>query len=329
MPRVLRVLYLLATETSPQRSPLTELEGQTWACAPAGNQGNASFQMGRIGEVADPATPVWKGNTRVCMPLPGNLARSQEALGAAMCAFVHAQRRCMCAHTRAPRTAQQDCRQCRARGTAGKSVQATMVLQVKFDVDGAGAQTMPALPRNLPRVLGPPAPGEDLFSGPSTPKTAPKPFVPTTPSKSRPAKTPVTVAAFRKRRSQLAASAFAECVLCGISLAIVILSACHQNLKAAWRGLRGSTCLSGCMTPFRKVLCMQRCRKILHCHGLQVQHKGVHGPFTSRPGDWLERAPQDHGRHHALPEGGVCCARCWPEVSAHPPPRKMAWHGNA
>lgn len=109
-----------------------------------------------------------------------------------------------------------------------------MVLQVKFDVDGAGAQTMPALPRNLPIVLGTPVPGKDLSSGPSTPKTAPKPFVPTTPLKSRPAKTPVTVAAFRKRRSQLAASAFAECVLCVIFLAIVILRICHHHDCVAW-----------------------------------------------------------------------------------------------
>ena len=187
------------------------------------------FPDGPHGEVADPATPVWKGNTRVCMPLSGTSPRSQEASGAAMCAIVHAQWCCIRAHNSDPRTAQQGCRQCGAKGTAGKSVQASLVVQVKFAVDGAGAQTMPALPRNLPRVLGTPAPGEDLSSGPSTPKTAPKPFVPTTPLKSRPAKTPVTVAAFRKRRSQLAASAFAECVPCVISSAVVILSICHHD----------------------------------------------------------------------------------------------------
>jgi len=86
-----------------------------------------------------------------------------------------------------------------------------MPLQVTFTLDGAGRQTMPPLPKNLPRVLGTPVQTEIMYDVPSTPKTAPGPFHPTTPSKSRPAKTPVTVAAFRKRRSQLAASAFQEC----------------------------------------------------------------------------------------------------------------------
>ena len=86
-----------------------------------------------------------------------------------------------------------------------------MVVQVTFALGGAGAQTMPAVPKTLPRVMGTPLHVGDVYTVPSTPKTAPTPFYPTTPSKSRPAKTPVTVAAFRKRRSQLAASAFKEC----------------------------------------------------------------------------------------------------------------------
>lgn len=77
-------------------------------------------------------------------------------------------------------------------------------------MDGLSAQTLPPMPRNLPRVLNTPLRGEDLPSMPKTPKTAPSPFYPHTPSKSRPAKTPGTVAAFRKRRLQLAASAFQE-----------------------------------------------------------------------------------------------------------------------
>jgi len=84
-------------------------------------------------------------------------------------------------------------------------------LQVTFTLDGAGAHTMPPLPKNLLKVLGTPVQTKIMYDVPSTPKTAPGPFHPTTPSKSRPAKTPVTVAAFRKRRSQLAASAFQEC----------------------------------------------------------------------------------------------------------------------
>ena len=85
-----------------------------------------------------------------------------------------------------------------------------MALQVTFALHGAGAQTMPAVPKHLPRVLGTPLRSGEAYTVPSTPKTAPTPFYPTTPSKSRPAKTPVTVAAFRRRRSQLAASAFQE-----------------------------------------------------------------------------------------------------------------------
>lgn len=98
-------------------------------------------------------------------------------------------------------------------GQAGLSreMRKFMPLQVTFTLDGAGRQTMPPLPKNLPRVLGTPVQTEIMYDVPSTPKTAPGPFHPTTPSKSRPAKTPVTVAAFRKRRSQLAASAFQEC----------------------------------------------------------------------------------------------------------------------
>ena len=84
-------------------------------------------------------------------------------------------------------------------------------MQVTFALGEAGARTMPAVPKNLPRVMGTPLHVGDVYTVPSTPKTAPTPFYPTTPSKSRPAKTPVTVAAFRKRRSQLAASAFKEC----------------------------------------------------------------------------------------------------------------------
>ena len=59
-------------------------------------------------------------------------------------------------------------------------------LQVTFALDGAGAQTMPAVPKHLPRVLGTPLPSSEACTVPSTPKTAPSPFYPTTPSKSRP-----------------------------------------------------------------------------------------------------------------------------------------------
>lgn len=86
-----------------------------------------------------------------------------------------------------------------------------VAVQVTFAVDSVGAQPMPSLPRILPRALGTPLPRNDAYAVPSTPKTAPTPFYPKTPSKSRPGKTPVTVAAFRKRRIQLAASAFHEC----------------------------------------------------------------------------------------------------------------------
>ena len=96
-----------------------------------------------------------------------------------------------------------------------------MTLQVTFAVGGAGAQTMPAVPKHLPRVLGTPLHVGDVYTMPSTPKTAPTPFYPSTPSKSRPAKTPVTIAAFRKRRSQLAASAFQECGLVHLDRLIV------------------------------------------------------------------------------------------------------------
>ena len=83
-------------------------------------------------------------------------------------------------------------------------------VQVNFMLDGA--QTLPTLGKHVPRVLSTPvAPEEEL---PATPKTAPAPFYPTTPSKSRPDKTPVTVAAFRKRRIQLVASAFQEYAAC-------------------------------------------------------------------------------------------------------------------
>ena len=86
-------------------------------------------------------------------------------------------------------------------------------MQVNFLLDGA--QTLPTLGKHMPRVLSTPmAPEEELPSEPATPKTAPAPFYPTTPSKSRPGKTPGTVAAFRKRRTQLAASAFTECAAC-------------------------------------------------------------------------------------------------------------------
>ena len=106
-------------------------------------------------------------------------------------------------------------------------------MQKSFALGGAGAQTMPAVPKNLPRVMGTPLHVGDVYTMPSTPKTAPTPFYPTTPSKSRPAKTPVTVAAFRKRRSQLAASAFKECgSLCWLDRSAHTLSvptlSCHH-----------------------------------------------------------------------------------------------------
>lgn len=86
-------------------------------------------------------------------------------------------------------------------------------MQVNFTLDGA--QTLPPLSKHVPRVLSTPgAPEEELPSMPATPKTAPAPFYPITPSKSRPSKTPGTVAAFRKRRTQLAALAFKECAAC-------------------------------------------------------------------------------------------------------------------
>ena len=59
--------------------------------------------------------------------------------------------------------------------------------------------SVPALPRALPRVPGP---------LPATPKTAPRArLLPATPAKSRLGATPLTVAAFRRQRSQLARTA--------------------------------------------------------------------------------------------------------------------------
>ena len=74
-----------------------------------------------------------------------------------------------------------------------------------------GARTLAPPDKRMPKIMStPPVSEEDLPSAPATPKTAPAPFYPATPSKSRPGKTPVTVAAFRKRRAQLAALAFTE-----------------------------------------------------------------------------------------------------------------------
>ena len=51
-------------EASPQRTPLRELDSQTWEFQYPGKQEGALFQMGRAGKAPEPATPVWKGTAR-------------------------------------------------------------------------------------------------------------------------------------------------------------------------------------------------------------------------------------------------------------------------
>lgn len=84
-----------------------------------------------------------------------------------------------------------------------------------------GSQTLPVLRTGMPT-------GQQEL--PVTPKTAPRAFVPSTPTKSgRPAVTPMSVAAFRRRRSALARSMFQECAFyhhaedCGCQKACIYL----------------------------------------------------------------------------------------------------------
>ncbi len=50
-------------ESSPQRSPLREIQGQTWEFDSPGKHGSASLHTCSSGQ--PPETPVWKGNARV------------------------------------------------------------------------------------------------------------------------------------------------------------------------------------------------------------------------------------------------------------------------